>query len=154
MQKNPCGPRIPDPRQWDSGSRVMDSAFQTHEFHRNGSLIPSKSVDSGFHTMDSGFTLWIPDSKASRLLDSGFLHIGRGEKNISSPLKVTINCVVLTVIGYWAVIDKCRHANFTTETKVKTQILFSSFYRLNRFFQGHISILLRLVVGYWATYCT
>ena len=38
----------------DPGPRVGDSGFQTHKFRRNVSWIPSKFVDSGFHTMDSG----------------------------------------------------------------------------------------------------
>ena len=38
----------------------MDSGFT--EFHRNSSWIPSKSVRSGFHIMDSGF----------HIMDSGF----------------------------------------------------------------------------------
>ena len=65
------GSRIPDP---DSS----DSRFQTHGLRRNVSWIPSKFVDSGFHTIDSGFHaldsgfqsltfagFWIPDSFTS-----------------------------------------------------------------------------------------
>ena len=40
----------------------MDSGLKTHGFCGSASWIPSKSVDSGFHTMKSGF----------QALDSGF----------------------------------------------------------------------------------
>ena len=68
----------------------------------------------------------------------------KGDKNIPSPPKVTFNYDVIPVAGYWAAMDICRNANFTTETKVKTQSLFSPYHRLNLVFQGQISQLLRL----------
>ena len=58
------GFRIPN-----SGSRIPSRnfrIFRSHWFHRNGSWIPSKFVDSGFHK--TGFQIpkahicWIPDS--------------------------------------------------------------------------------------------
>ena len=53
------------------GIQALNPESWTHGFHRNGSRI----LDSILWISDS--TLLIPDSKASHLLDSGFLHIER-----------------------------------------------------------------------------
>ena len=119
MQRNPGGPRIPDPSPWipDSGSRivdpgyrVVDSSFQTHGFHWNGPGFHRNpwildSIQSEFRIPRSGFRIpkrhicWIPDSI--------FLHVGESFLQTTTPftpiifLIYTFHAKRLCTIAKW-----------------------------------------------------
>ena len=62
------------------GSQVVDSGFQTDGLRRNGTWIPSKSVNSGFHTVYTGFRIprsgfRIPKPHIFWIPEPGFLHL-------------------------------------------------------------------------------